>query len=93
MLDQRRPFELCRAQLGLQVDEPPLDLDVDRFVGTAEDEIGRASVSKAHGLLDARMPRRMGVSNDGLNGLELPAIPESDAVRGKEPEAELVAGR
>ena len=75
------PFQLCRAQLSLEVAQSALDLNQDRLIRAAEDHVRSATVGReANGYLETHLPRGMCRCPDLLGERQLPGIPQPDAL-------------
>jgi hypothetical protein len=84
-LGEGDPFQLCRAQLSLEVAQTALDLNQDRLIRAAEDHVRSATVwREANGDLQAHLPRGMRGCPDLLCDRQLPRIPQPDAIGGEE---------
>jgi hypothetical protein len=85
-------LQLRGTKLGLEVNERPLDFDVENLLRPDEREIGRTPTI-SDGLLDAWVPSLMSATHDELNGLELPAVSQSHALDWIELYGQLMTGR
>ncbi len=92
-LCQRLPLQLGTAQLGLDVDQPPLNLDVDDLVRPDEQQICTATIPGRNRRLQAEMPARMCPARNGIDEPELAAVTQRQPGCREEAQGEIVPGR
>ena len=73
---ERIAFELGRAQLGLEVDDRPLDFDLDPLRRMGKQDVSRAAVARCDLRFKGRGPCRMDDPKDRFRHSELPGVAE-----------------
>ncbi len=91
---ERRALELCRSQLGLQVEQRPLDLNLDRFDRTRQHDVRGPAIGECcNWHLEAQLPARVRGRPNLLGQAQLSGVPQSDAIGREESQGEVMAGR
>ena len=93
LLCQRRALELGGAQLGLEVHQQAFHLDVEDLILPLQNEIGGASISGAHRVLEPNVPRSVSLRDNGFHRGQLTAVTQRDSIGREEPDAEVVPSR
>lgn len=72
-----RPLELCGPQLRLELEQRPLNLDVDRHIAPVQKQVGRAAVGRGtDGLFECDPPTCVRCALDQQRDFELPRVAE-----------------
>jgi hypothetical protein len=73
-LCHRGSLALSRAQLGLEIEQAALNLDVKHLACPDEEEVGSARISRRDSNFQPAMPRGMRLGDDSLSCSELTAV-------------------
>lgn len=90
-LCQLLTFELGRSELRLEIDNGPLNLDVEHLLRACQHKVCCSEVARGHRDLESDLPARVSRARDGLRNPQLAGIAQANSGNRVEAPSQLVA--